>query len=56
MYNAFGQLILNERVLPAGNRVQQKRLDISKLADGIYFYGFQFKNGKRIIDKLVIAK
>jgi hypothetical protein len=37
-------------------QVQQKWLDVSKTADGIYFYGFQFKKGKRIMDKLVISK
>lgn len=56
MFNAFGQLIMNEPVLLASNQIQQKRLDVSKLGDGIYFYGFQFRNGKRIIDKLVISK
>lgn len=56
MYNAFGQMIMNEPVFLAGNLVDQKKLDVSKLGDGIYFYGFQFRNGKRIIDKLVVSK
>ena len=56
MFNIFGQLIMNEPVLLASNQLQQKRVDISHLGDGIYFYGFQFKNGKRIIDKFVISK
>jgi hypothetical protein len=56
LYNAFGQMIMNEPVLLASNQLQQKRVDVSHLNDGIYFYGFQFKNGKRVIDKLVILK
>jgi hypothetical protein len=56
MYNAFGQLVMNEPVLLAGNQLQQKRVDISQFGDGIYFYGFQFKNGKRVIDKFIISK
>lgn len=56
MYNAFGQMILKEPVLLASNQVQQKKVDVSQLSDGIYFYGFQFNNGKRIIDKLVVSK
>jgi hypothetical protein len=56
LYNAFGQKLINEPVLMAGNQLQKKRVDISHLIDGIYFYGFQFKNGKRVIDKLVISK
>jgi len=56
LYNAFGQNLMKEPVLLASNQLQQKRVDISHLSDGIYFYGFQFKNGKRIIDKFVISK
>jgi hypothetical protein len=56
IYNSFGQLVLTEQVLLASNQLQQKRIDISQFGDGIYFYGFQFKNGKRIIDKLVVSK
>jgi hypothetical protein len=56
MYNAFGQLVMNEPVLLAGNQLQQKRVDVSQFGDGIYFYGFQFKNGKRVIDKFIISK
>jgi hypothetical protein len=56
MYNATGQIIMKEPVLLASNQLQQKRVDVSQLGDGIYFYGFQFKNGKRIIDKLVVSK
>jgi hypothetical protein len=56
LYNAFGQIIMKEPMLLASNQVQQKKLDVSKLGDGIYFYGFQFRNGKRIIDKLVVSK
>ncbi len=56
LYNAFGQLVMNEPVLLAGNQLQQKRVDVSKFDDGIYFYGFQFKNGKRVIDKFIISK
>ncbi|HSM47510.1 MAG TPA: T9SS type A sorting domain-containing protein, partial [Draconibacterium sp.] len=56
LYNAFGQMIMNEPVLLASNQLQQKQIDVSYLSDGIYFYGFQFKNGKRVIDKLVISK
>jgi len=56
MFNAFGQIIMKEPVLIASNQLQQKKVDVSQLSDGIYFYGFQFKNGKRIIDKLVISK
>ena len=56
LYNATGQMIMKEPVLLASNQLQQKRVDVSHLGDGIYFYGFQFKNGKRIIDKLVVSK
>jgi hypothetical protein len=56
LYNAFGQNLMKEPVLLANNKLQQKRVDISHLNEGIYFYGFQFKNGKRIIDKLVVSK
>jgi hypothetical protein len=56
IYNSFGQLVMTEQVLLAGNQLQQKRIDVSQFGDGIYFYGFQFKNGKRIIDKLVVSK
>ena len=56
MYGPTGQLIMNEPVLIASNQFQQKRVDISKLEDGIYFYGFQLNNGERIIDKLVVSK
>jgi hypothetical protein len=56
IYNSFGQLVMTEQVLLASNQLQQKRIDVSQFGDGIYFYGFQFKNGKRIIDKLVVSK
>lgn len=56
MYNAFGQMIMNEPVLLASNELQKKLVDVSHLSDGIYFYGFQFNNGKRVIDKLMISK
>ncbi len=56
LYDVFGQNLMKEPVLLANNQLQQKRVDVSQLSDGIYFYGFQFKNGKRIIDKLVISK
>lgn len=56
IYNSFGQLVMTEQVLLASNQLQQKRIDVSQFGDGIYFYGFQFKNGKIIIDKLVVSK
>jgi hypothetical protein len=56
LYNAFGQNLMKEQVLLASNQFQQKKVDISKLNDGIYFCGFQFNNGERIIEKLVISK
>ncbi len=56
IYNSTGQLIMNEPVLIASNKTEQKRVDTTCFQDGMYFYGFQFKNGKRILDKLVISK
>lgn len=56
LYNIFGQVIMKEPVMIASNQTQQKRVDVSQLDDGIYFYGFQFNNGNRIIDKLVVSK
>ena len=56
MFNNTGQNIVKEPVLIAVNQLQQKRLELLRLNDGIYFYGFQFEDGKRIIDKLVISK
>ncbi len=56
LFNAFGQNLIKEPVILAGNQFQQKKVDISKLNDGIYFCGFQFKNGEKIIEKLLISK
>jgi hypothetical protein len=56
LYNSFGKMILNEEILLTSNQVQLKQLDVSQLCDGIYFYGFMFENGTRVIDKLVVSK
>ena len=56
MYNSTGQVVVKEPVLIAGNQMQQKRVDTSQFEDGIYFFGFLFNNGKRIMDKLIISK
>jgi hypothetical protein len=56
MYNTFGQVIINEPVLLAGNLLQQKIVDVSGLSGGIYFCGFQFEDGNRRIEKLVVSK
>ncbi len=56
MFNSTGQIILNEPMLIEGNKTGQKRVNTSDFGEGVYFYGFQFKNGERIIDKLVISK
>lgn len=56
IYNSTGQLIMKEPVLIASNKTEHKRIDTAGFEEGMYFYGFQFKNGERIIDKLVISK
>jgi len=56
LYNTFGQIIIKEPVLLAGNNLQQKRVDVSYLSEGIYFCGFQFEDGKRKVEKLVVSK
>ena len=56
LYNTFGQIIIKEPVLLAGNHLQQKRVDVSYLSEGIYFCGFQFEDGKRKVEKLVVSK
>ncbi len=43
LYNAAGQLVLNEKETLTGNDI--KRLDISNLTEGVYFYELKSENG-----------
>lgn len=54
LYNTFGQVIVNEPVQIVANEVQNKKLDVSLLASGVYIYGFQFKTGEKVFDKIVV--
>jgi hypothetical protein len=56
IYNSTGQLIMQEPVLIASNKTERKTVDTTRFADGIYYYGFRFINGEKVIDKLVISK
>jgi hypothetical protein len=56
IYNSTGQLIMQEPVLVASNKTERKTVDTTRFADGIYYYGFRFINGEKVIDKLVISK
>ncbi len=54
VFNNLGKIIIKEPVEIEGKNNQTKILDISSLSDGIYFYGFQFSSGKRVLDKLIV--
>ena len=54
IYNAHGQLILNENIQVLKNQVNQKSIDISKLAKGIYYFGFSLASGEKMVDKLIV--
>lgn len=54
MYNSLGQLIFREPVHIESKQIQNKKIDTSLLAKGIYIYGFQFKSGEFITGKLVV--
>lgn len=56
IYSSTGQLIIKEPILIASNKTEQKRVNTADFEEGLYFYGFQFKNGEKIIEKLVISK
>ena len=54
MYNALGQMVMNENIQILKNHINQKRIDVSQLAKGIYYYGFSLASGEKIVDKLVV--
>ncbi len=54
LYNSTGCLIQNETVRIIPNRINTKRIDLNELNAGIYFYGFHFQDGMKIMDKLVV--
>jgi hypothetical protein len=56
IYNSTGQLIMKEPVLIASNKNERKTVDTTRFQNGIYYYGFTFTNGEKIIDKLIISK
>ena len=55
LYNTMGQLIVNENIQINKNQVNQKKVDVSQLARGIYYYGFSLASGERIVDKLIVS-
>jgi hypothetical protein len=55
MFNPLGQLILNETIQNNKNQVNQKKIDVSRLAKGIYYYGFTLASGEKIVDKLIVC-
>lgn len=54
LFNPVGQLILKEPVRLVSNQFQHKKLDVSQLTDGVYFFGFQLKTGERVLDKMAV--
>jgi hypothetical protein len=54
IYNAHGQLILNENVAVLKNQVNQKQIDVSRFAKGVYYYGFTLASGEKMVDKLIV--
>ena len=56
MYNYTGQVVQSENIYLNINNSQIKELDLSELKSGIYFCGFQFQNGERIMEKLMVTE
>ncbi len=55
LYNSMGEIIRNEPVEIARNQINIKRIDLKDLKPGIYYCGFHFHNGTKIMDKLVVS-
>lgn len=56
LYNSTGRLINKEQILVSEKTIGTKKINLSQLDNGIYFCGFRFKNGQRIMKKLVVSK
>jgi hypothetical protein len=56
LFNMTGQLIQNEKVKADQNRVLRKKINLNELQNGIYFCGFQFEDGTKKLEKLVVRK
>jgi hypothetical protein len=54
LYNSTGKLIQNEKLKIVQSQLNNKQLDLKGLSNGIYFCGFQFDNGKKMLNKLVV--
>jgi len=54
LYSATGELIKNEKLKIEESLLHKKQIDLTSLSNGMYYCGFQFENGERILDKLVV--
>ena len=54
LFNSTGKLVQNEKLEILQSQLIKKQLDLQGLSNGIYFCGFQFENGQKILKKLVV--
>lgn len=55
LFDSTGKLIQKEKLNIKKSEINRKQLDLTGLAEGIYFCGFQLRSGELILDKLVVS-